>query len=644
MEKANSGHPGMPMGAAAMAYALWTRHLRHNPADPAWFGRDRFVLSAGHGSMLLYAMLYLTGYNLSLEDLKQFRQFESRTPGHPEHGLTPGVEATTGPLGQGFGNGVGMAIAAEHLAARFNRPGFDIVPSTIYAIVSDGDLMEGVASEAASLAGHLRLGRLVYLYDDNSISLDGPTDLSFNEDVLERFAGYGWHTQRVEDGNDVEALDRAIAAAQAERERPSLIAVRTHIGFGSPNRHDSSEAHGKALGPEETRLTKQAYGWPESPDFIVPEAALQHFRRALPRGGELQRDWESVLQRYTATHPEAAAEFQQAVAGTLPAGWEAGVPAFGTQDAQATRSAFGKVLNSVAGRLPTLLGGSADLSGSNDTTIKGSPPFSAADRQGRNMYYGVREHAMGAAMNGIALFGGLRPFGGTFLTFSDYMRGSVRLAALQGLPVTYVWTHDSIGLGEDGPTHQPVEHLSALRAMPNLAVLRPADANETAGAFVQAMRRTTGPTALILSRQKLPVLTPADGSAERVGRGAYTLLDCEGAPEVILMGTGSELQLAVEVGRRLQAAGRRARVVSVPCVELFKSQPKEYRDAVLPGSCRRRLAVEAGVGQSWWEFVGLDGDVVSLEHFGASAPAEKLFEAFGFTVDAVERRALALLA
>lgn len=631
------------MGAAAMAYTLWTRHLRHNPADPQWVGRDRFVLSAGHGSMLLYALLHLTGYDVTLDDIKAFRQFGSKTPGHPEHGLTPGVEATTGPLGQGFGMGIGMAIAAEYMAARYNRPGFDLFSQTIYGIVSDGDLMEGIASEAASLAGHLRVGRVVYLYDDNHISLDGPTDLSFDEDVLGRFSSYGWHTQRVEDGNDLAALDRALAAAKAETGRPSIIAVRTHIGYGSPHRQDSAEAHGKALGADEVRLTKQAYGWPESPEFLVPEEARAHFRQALPRGAALQRDWEALLARYRQQYPSEAERLEAELAGRLPSGWEAAIPQFTTQDAQATRSAFGKVMNAVAERLPQLLGGSADLSGSNDTTIKGSPPFGANERAGRNVYYGVREHAMGAAMNGMALFGGVRPFAGTFLTFSDYMRGAVRLAALQELPVMYVWTHDSIGLGEDGPTHQPVEHLSALRAMPNLVVFRPADANETAGAFVQALRRTEGPSAFVLSRQTLPIITPAGNAVERVGRGGYVLLDCEGTPEIILMGTGSELQLALEAGSRLQQAGRRARVVSMPAVELFKAQPKEYRDAVLPGSCRRRLAVEAGTAQCWWEFVGLDGDVISLEHFGASAPAKELFRAFGFTADAVAERARALL-
>lgn len=651
VEKANSGHPGLPMGAAPMAYVLWTRYMRHNPGDPKWAGRDRFVLSAGHGSMLLYSMLHLCGYDLSLDELKNFRQLGSKTPGHPEYGLTPGVEATTGPLGQGFAMGVGMAIAAESLAARFNRPGFDLVPSTIYALVSDGDLMEGVASEAASLAGHLGLGRLVYLYDDNLISLDGPTDLSFSDESLKRFDAYGWHTQRVADGNDLAALGRAIEAAKAEKGRPSIIAVRTHIGYGSPHRQDSSEAHGKPLsqgnpiGKEEVRLTKQFYGWPEEPDFLVPDEARAHFAGVRERGQKAQAEWEALLGRYSELYPKEAAEYRAATAGRLPDGWEQALPKFGPADAQATRQAFGKAMNAVAAIAPTVLGGSADLSGSNDTTIKGSPAFSRQERGGRNLYYGVREHAMGAAMNGIALFGGARPFGGTFLTFSDYMRGAVRLSALQDLPVIYVWTHDSIGLGEDGPTHQPVEHLSSLRAIPNLRVFRPADANETAGAWAAALRHTHGPSALILSRQKLPVLTPAESAIDNVARGGYVLADAEGGrPDLILLGTGSELQLAVEAGKRLSAEGRRVRVVSMPSFELFKAQPKEYRESVLSASCRRRLAVEAAAGQSWWQFVGLDGDVVSLEQFGASAPMEKLYPHFGFTVDAVAERARALLA
>ncbi len=643
VEKANSGHPGLPMGAAAMAYVLWTRHLRHNPADPQWPGRDRFVLSAGHGSMLLYSLLHLTGYDLSLDDLRNFRQLDSKTPGHPEHGITSGVEATTGPLGQGFATGVGMAIAAEALEARFGRPGFDLIPSRIFALVSDGDLMEGIASEAASLAGHLKLGRLVYLYDDNHISLDGPTDLSFSEDVVARFESYGWHTQAVADGNDLEAVDRAISAAVAETGRPSLIAVRTHIGFGSPNRQDSAKAHGQPLGADEVRLTKQAYGWPAEPDFLVPPEARAHFRTVLQRGRQWQAEWEEGLKRYGQAHPEAAAALRSALSGELPQGWLQAVPAFG-QEAVATRAAFGTVLNAVAGPVPTLLGGSADLSGSNETTIKGAGVFSAAERGGRNLYYGVREHAMGAAMNGIALFGGCRPFGGTFLTFSDYMRGSIRLAALQDLPVIYVFTHDSIGLGEDGPTHQPIEHLAALRAMPNLAVLRPADGNETAGAWVVALERRGGPSALILSRQKLPGLTSAEGAAERVARGAYVLGQDGGAdPDLILMASGSEVQLAVAAARALGGEGLRVRVVSAPSLELFKAQPKEYRESVLPRGCRRRLAIEAAVGQPWWEWVGLDGDVVSLEHFGASGPAERLFARYGFTPEAVAERARRLL-
>ncbi len=643
VEKAKSGHPGLPMGAAPMAYVLWTRILRHSPANPGWAGRDRFILSAGHGSALLYSLLHLTGYDLPLDELRAFRQMGSRTPGHPERGVTAGVEVTTGPLGQGFANGVGMAIAANHLASRFGRPGFDVVPATIYALVSDGDLMEGVAAEAASLAGHLRLGRLVYLYDDNHISLDGPTDLSFSEDVLRRFVAYGWHTERVADGNDLDAIEAALRAAQADG-RPSLIAVRTHIGYGSPNKQDSSKAHGSPLGAEEVRLTKRFYGWPESPDFLVPPEALARFREAVPRGQALEREYAELLRRYEEAYPREAAELRAALAGELPPGWEAALPTYGPSDAVATRAHFGQALNAVAPRVQTLLGGAADLSSSNETTIRESVPFSAAHPEGRNVYYGVREHAMGAAMNGMALFGGIRPFGGTFLTFSDYMRGSVRLAALQDLPVLYVFTHDSIGLGEDGPTHQPVEHLAALRAIPALVVLRPADGNETVGAFAAALRRTDGPTALVLSRQKLPVLSEAAGAAERVARGAYVLLDLPGGcPDLILLSSGSELQWAVAAQRVLSGEGLRVRVVSVPSIELFKAQPKEYRDEVLPPACRRRLAVEAAVAQPWWEFVGLDGDVISMERFGASAPAEHLFRAFGFTADNVVARARALL-
>ncbi len=637
VERATCGHPGLPMGAAPMAYVLWTRFLRHNPQNPKWPGRDRFVLSAGHGSMLLYSLLHLYGY-ISLDDLKRFRQLHSRTPGHPEYGLTPGVEATTGPLGQGFANGVGMAIAAEQLAAHFNRTGFNLVPSTIYALVSDGDIMEGIASEAASLAGHLRLGRLVYLYDDNGISLDGPTELSFNEDVLARFAAYGWHTQRVEDGNDLAAIEAAIRAAR-EDERPSLIGVRTHIGYGSPHFQDSSAAHGKALGAEEVRLTKRAYGWPEDAEFLVPDEVQAHFRELAARGPVWEQQWEETLQGYGQVYPKEAAELTRRLRGDLPAAWDEVLPVFGPTDAQATRSASGKVINALAPRLPELLGGSADLSGSNDTNITGASVFSAKDRTGRNVYYGVREHGMGGAMNGISLFGALRPFGGTFLTFSDYMRGSIRLAALEGQGVVYIFTHDSIGLGEDGPTHQPVEHLAALRAIPNLVVIRPADGNEVSGAWRVAIQRNEGPTALILSRQKLPVLTPPHAP---VDRGAYALNDCAGAPQLILMASGSEVALAVAAGKTLAGSGLAVRVVSMPSMELFREQPREYRESVLPPSCRKRLAVEAAVPMPWWEFVGMDGDVVGLDHFGASAPAEQLFQLFGFTPEHVVERARAL--
>lgn len=641
VQKANSGHPGLPMGAAPMAYVLWTRFLRHNPGDPRWPGRDRFVLSAGHGSMLLYSMLHLCGY-LPLDELKHFRQLHSLTPGHPEYGLTPGVEATTGPLGQGFAMGVGMAMAAEHLSAQYNRPGFDLFPMHIYGLVSDGDIMEGISAEAASLAGHLGLGRLVYLYDDNHISLDGPTDLSFGEDVLQRFAAYGWHTQRVEDGNDLEALAKAIEAARSESALPSIIAVRTHIGYGSPHLQDTSKAHGSPLGPEEVRLTKRFYGWPEDAEFLVPPEVSEHFAALRPTGAKRQAEWEETLRRYAERYPQEASELRRVLAGELPTDWAKHLPTFGPADAQATRAASGKVLGALGPVLPELFGGSADLSGSNDTTLKDAGIFARGDRAGRNIYYGVREHAMGAAMNGIALFGGLRPYGGTFMTFSDYMRGSIRLAALQGLGVVYVFTHDSIGLGEDGPTHQPIEHLAALRAIPNLIVIRPADGNEVAAAWTVALGHTDGPTALVLSRQKLPVVSTPEGAAVR--HGAYILREAAGGPpELILMGSGSEVGLIVAAAEQLSAAGRQVRVVSVPSMELFRAQPREYRESVLPRDCRHRLAVEAGVPMPWWEFVGSDGDILGLDHFGASAPAEALFREFGFTVENVVARASALL-
>ena len=645
VQKAKSGHPGMPMGAAAMAYVLWTRVLRHNPANPHWPDRDRFVLSAGHGSMLLYALLHLTGYNLSLEDLRAFRQWESRTPGHPEHGMTPGVETTTGPLGQGFANGVGLAIAERWLAAQFNRPGHVLVNHCTYAIVSDGDLMEGVASEAASLAGHLKLGKLIYLYDDNRISIDGSTSLAFTEDVGRRFEAYGWHVQRVADGNDLGAVEAALRAAQAEAERPSLILCRTHIGFGSPNRQDSSKAHGEPLGEEEVKLTKQRLGWPLEPAFHVPEEARQEFRKALERGKAWEAEWEAHAAAYAAAFPQEKRHWDEYLSGQLPAGWDAGLPTFAAGDpAIATRAASGKVLQALAPKLTNLLGGSADLTPSNNTSLPGMPTFQAASPEGRNFHFGVREHAMGSIANGIALHGGLRPYTGTFLVFADYMRPAIRLAALMQLPVVFIFTHDSIGLGEDGPTHQPIEQLAALRAIPGLRVIRPADAAETVEAWRAALTGP-GPTCLILTRQNLPVLdrvgaAPGGG----VARGAYVIADAPQAkPDVILIATGSEVAVALGAQKALAEKGVAARVVSMPCWDLFDAQPLAYREAVLPPGVTARLAVEAGIPQGWHKYVGAQGEIVGMTRFGASAPAPVLFEKFGFTPANVAARAMRLL-
>jgi len=646
VQKANSGHPGMPMGAAAMAYVLWTRFLKHNPANPAWPDRDRFVLSAGHGSMLLYSLLHLTRYGLDLDELKSFRQWGSRTPGHPERGLAPGVETTTGPLGQGFANGVGMALAERFLAHRFNRPGHTIVDHFTYAIVSDGDLMEGVSSEAASLAGHLGLGKLIYLYDDNRISIEGSTDLAYTEDVARRFLAYGWHVQRLSDGNDLAAVNDALRAAQMEAKRPSLIIARTHLGFGSPHKQDSAEAHGAPLGQEEVRLTKQGLGWPLEPAFYIPDQALVHFREALGRGCAWEEEWETRFQAYAREYPELAAEWQRAMAGELPDGWHTLLPVFSPQESpMATRTASGKVLNAISPTLSTLLGGSADLAPSTDTYVKGAGDFQAKSPGGRNLHFGVREHAMGGILNGLALHGGVIPYGGTFLVFSDYMRPSVRLAALMGLGVIYVFTHDSIALGEDGPTHQPVEQLAALRAIPGITVIRPADATETVAAWRVALEHKDGPVALILTRQKLPILDrtkypPASGLA----RGAYVLADPPGGrPEIILIATGSEVHPALEAQERLLNQGIAARIVSMPSWELFDREPQEYRDQVLPPKMTARLAVEAGISQGWHRYVGSAGDVISIERFGASAPYGILMEKFGFTVENVVSRALALL-
>ena len=637
VQQANSGHPGAPMGAAAMAYVLWTRFLHHSPTRPDWADRDRFVLSAGHASMLLYSLLHLTGYDLPLDELKRFRQLGSRTPGHPERGLTSGVEATTGPLGQGFANAVGMAIAERRLAAEFDRPGHDIVDHWTYGICSDGDLQEGIASEAASLAGHLKLGKLVFLYDDNHIQLDGPTSMAWSEDVMARFDAYGWHTQHVADGNDLDAIEAAITAARADG-RPSIIAVRTHIGFGSPNRHDSQKAHGAPLGPEEVRLTKEAYGWDPDKTFFIPDAALAIFRAAVPAGEALAADWDGRFEAYAIEHPDLAAQFRRRMSGELPDGWDAGLPAYPDgADGLATRNVSQDVLQVLKDTLPELFGGAADLSESNLTDLKGQGDMSATEA-GRNIRFGVREHAMGGIANGIAYHGGFIPYVATFLTFSDYMRGSVRLAALTGLHVVYVWTHDSIGLGEDGPTHQPVEHYAALRAMPGLTFLRPGDPNEAVAAWRVAVEHRHGPVALALTRQKLPVLP---GSAARatdgVARGGYILADAvdnDGhptEPDVILIATGSELSLAMDARAELTSEGIRTRVVSLPSWERFAAAPRAYRDEVLPPTETRRVSIEAGVSMGWDRWVGSEGAMIAIDRYGASAPANQLFPAFGFT-------------
>jgi transketolase len=662
VQKANSGHPGMPLGAAPMAYVLWTRLLKHNPRNPDWFDRDRFVLSAGHGSMLLYSLLHLTGYDLSLDDIKQFRQFGSKAPGHPERGHTPGVETTTGPLGQGFANAVGMAIAEAQLAARYNRSGFEVIDHATYAIVSDGDLMEGVASEAASLAGHLRLGKLTCLYDDNYVTLAAGTDITFTEDRARRFEAYGWHTVFVPDGNDLAGIDAALRAARAETARPSLIMVRTHIGYGSPNKHDRFEAHGSPLGVEEVRLTKQNLDWPTEPPFLIPEAALSHFRNAVANGARDEAASNERMMAYAQAFPELADELRRTLGGELPRDWDADIPVFAT-DAKGipTRAASGKVMNAIAPRVPALTGGSADLDPSTHTALKGLGDFNPAvakgiDTQGsdgggwsyagRNLHFGVREHAMGAIINGMAAHGGIVPYGSTFLIFSDYMRPPIRLAALMGLHVIHVFTHDSIALGEDGPTHQPVEQLAALRAIPNLTVIRPGDANETAVAWRVALETRNRPVMIVLSRQDVPTLDRSRyAAADGLRRGAYVLSDAaHGKPALILIASGSEVGLIVAAAERLKAQGIAVRCVSMPSWELFDALTQAERDTVLPPEVRARLAVEAGVAQGWHRYVGVAGDVVSVERFGASAPAEVLLREYGFTVDNVCERAKKLLA
>ncbi|HEV8698766.1 MAG TPA: transketolase [Candidatus Limnocylindrales bacterium] len=632
VQQANSGHPGAPMGAAPMAYVLWTRFLRHAPTHPDWPDRDRFVLSAGHASMLLYSLLHLTGYDLPLDELRSFRQWGSRTPGHPESGLTPGVEATTGPLGQGFANAVGMAIAERRLAAEFNRDGHEIVDHWTYVIASDGDLQEGIASEAASLAGHLRLGKLVVLYDDNHVQLDGPTSMAWSEDVPKRFEAYGWHAARVEDGNDLGAIEAAITAARFD-DRPSLIAVRTHIGFGSPNKQDSQKAHGAPLGPDEVRLTKEAYGWDPDRTFYVPADALAVFRQAVTEGEDRYTAWNEALARYADGHVDLAEEFLRRTARRLRPGWDKGLKTYEVGTEVATRNASQDAIQALAESVPELFGGAADLSESNLTDVKGEPNFSA-DEPGRNLRFGVREHGMGGVTNGIAYHGGFIPYDATFLTFSDYMRGAVRLSALAGLHVIDVWTHDSVGLGEDGPTHQPVEHYAALRAIPNLWFVRPGDANETSAAWALAVERRDGPVALALTRQKLPVLEgTAEKAREGVRRGGYVLREAGGGrtPALILIATGSELQLAIGAASELEDDGIPTRVVSLPCWERFEAQDASYRDQVLPPSVRKRVSVEVGIPMGWERWVGDEGAIIGLDHFGASAPAGTIFEHFGFT-------------
>ena len=654
VQKAESGHPGLPLGCAPAAYVLWTRFLRHNPRNPKWANRDRFLLSAGHGSMLLYSLLHLTGYDLPLEELQNFRQYGSKTAGHPENVLTPGCEITTGPLGQGFANGVGMAMGAAHLSARFNKPEFPLIDHYVYAIVSDGDLMEGVAAEAASLAGHLKLGKLIYLYDDNHVTIEGFTDLAFTENVPQRFAAYGWHTSTVEDGNDLESIERAILEAQSVGDRPSLISIKTTIGYGMPTA-GTRKAHSDAPGVEAVRETKRHLGWPEDKDFYIPDEAAAHFRSARERGARLEEEWNALVEKYEREHEELGHAWRTTMSGELPDGWEEHLPSFADAKPMATRAASGEVINALAPHMPMLIGGSADLGVSNNTDIKDGGSFQAGAYEGRILHFGVREHAMGATMTGISLNGGLIPFGGTFMCFSDYMKPSIRLAALSEVQVIYVFTHDSIGLGEDGPTHQPVEHLAGLRAIPHLYVIRPADPHETREAWRIAISRRQAPTALALTRQKVPVLDQTRyASAEGARRGAYILAEAEAAdeseratsnrvtPTLILIATGSEVSLALEAREALQKEGRPTRVVSMPCWELFEEQAKEYQEEVLPAAITARLAIEAGARLGWDRYVGAQGDCICIDRFGASAPGDVALRELGFNVENVLKHARAL--
>jgi transketolase len=646
VQKAESGHPGTPMALAPLGYALFTKHMKHDPADPHWPDRDRFVLSCGHASMFLYSCLYLSGYDLSLEDLKEFRQWESKTPGHPELHYTPGVETTTGPLGQGVGNAVGMAVAEAHLAATFNKAGHEIVDHYTWFICSDGDLMEGISHEAASYAGHQKLGRLIGFYDDNKITIDGSTDLTFSDDTARRFESYGWQVLHIDDVNDLGQIDRAVAAAKAEQQKPTLVVTKTHIGFGSPNRQDTAKAHGEPLGKDEIKLTKEKLGWPSQEPFFVPQEALAHWRAARDRGAKSHRQWNEALAAYRKASAADASEFERRLSGKLPQGWDKAMPVFTKENGGvASRAAFGAALNATADALPELMGGSADLTPSNNTSVKAWKNFTPADRSGRYMHFGIREHGMGAIMNGMAIHGGFIPYGGTFLIFSDYMRPAIRLAAFMKQRVIYIFTHDSIGLGEDGPTHQPIEQLSALRAIPNLTVMRPADATETAVAWRTAIEHEGGPVALVLTRQKLGYIDRAEGSgngaASGVAKGAYVLADAP-SPKVVLLSSGSEVALTLKAKEKLAEAGIAARVVSVPSMELFARQPETYRTSVLPAGVPR-IAIEAGHPMAWYELLAGNGEVLGLTRFGASAPYERIYEELGLTVDRIVSAANRLL-
>jgi transketolase len=649
VQRANSGHPGLPLGMAPTAYVLWTKFLRHNPKNPKWFNRDRFLLSAGHGSMLIYSLLHLTGYDLPLSELKNFRQLHSKTPGHPENILTPGVEITTGPLGQGFANGVGMGIAQKHLAALFNRKGFPVIDHFIYCICSDGDLMEGVSYEAASLAGHLKLDNLIYLYDDNRITIDGPTDLAFTEDVTKRFEAAGWEVSVVEDGNDIKEIERAIKAAQKSKGKPKLIRIKTIIGFGMP-KQGTSKAHSDAPGEEAVRETKRNLGWDENKHFYIPKEVLNHFRQAVKNGARMEKEWEALVKKYEKAFPELGQTLKDTRRGELPDGWEKSLPKFDTVEAKATRAYSGEVINAITDKIPQLIGGSADLTPSNNTFIKASADLQSGRFNARNIHFGVREHAMGATMNGMALYGSVIPFGGTFQTFSDYMRPAIRLAALSNIQVIFVFTHDSIGLGEDGPTHQSVEHLAALRAIPNLAVIRPADAHETREAWRAALKRKNAPTAFAFSRQKVAVIDRKKyADAKGLHKGAYVLAEAEdkkgnaAEPKLILIATGSEVSLALEARGKLNASGTPTRVVSMPCWEFFDEQSDRYKESVLPKKVTARLAIEAGVSLGWAKYVGDAGDTLSVDRFGTSAPAEDVFRDYGFTVENVIKKAKKLI-